>query len=117
MTNAAGGLLASGFGRLKGSIFGGQAQEKEAAETSPEKLKKEDPKASKPGTPLTLRISKTLAQNIIFNTMSQFLPYFVSFQMKFEQSRDLLFYFCKKYELDQGRTHLLLSELESISRN
>jgi hypothetical protein len=37
--------------------------------------------------------------------------------MKFEQSRDLLFYFCKKYELDQGRTHLLLSELESISRN
>ena len=25
--------------------------------------------------------------------------------------------YCKKYELDQARTHLLLSELESIQRN
>ena len=26
-------------------------------------------------------------------------------------------FFCKKYELDQGRTHLLLSELESVQKN
>ena len=26
-------------------------------------------------------------------------------------------HFCKKYELDQGRTHLLLSELESVQKN
>ena len=26
-------------------------------------------------------------------------------------------HFCKKYELDQSRTHLLLSELESVQKN
>ena len=26
-------------------------------------------------------------------------------------------HFCEKYELDQGRTHLLLSELESVQKN
>ena len=28
----------------------------------------------------------------------------------------MLLYFCNKYELDQTRTHLLLSELESIQK-
>ena len=64
-----------------------------------------------------MRISKVLAQNIIFNTTSQFICYFVNLKLPFDSSRDLLMHFCKKYELDQGRTHLLLSELESVQKN
>ena len=64
-----------------------------------------------------MKISKVLAQNIIFNTMSQFITYFVNLKLPFESSRELLMHFCKKYELDQGRTHLLLSELESVQKN
>ena len=64
-----------------------------------------------------MRISKVLAQNIIFNTTSQFIAYFVNIKLPFDSSRELLMHFCKKYELDQGRTHLLLSELESVQKN
>lgn len=64
-----------------------------------------------------MRISKVLAQNIIFNTTSQFICYFVNLKLPFDSSRELLMHFCKKYELDQGRTHLLLSELESVQKN
>ena len=49
--------------------------------------------------------------------MSQFITYFVNLKLPFESSRELLMHFCKKYELDQGRTHLLLSELESVQKN
>ena len=64
-----------------------------------------------------MRISKVLAQNIIFNTLSQFVGHFVNLKLPFQQSRELLMHFCKKYELDQSRTHLLLSELESVQKN
>ena len=64
-----------------------------------------------------MKISKVLAQNIIFNTTSQFISYFVNLKLPFESSRELLMHFCKKYELDQARTHLLLSELESVQKN
>ena len=64
-----------------------------------------------------MRISKVLGQNIIFNTTSQFITYFVNLKLPFDSSRELLMFFCKKYELDQGRTHLLLSELESVQKN
>lgn len=67
--------------------------------------------------PQTMKISKVLAQNIIFNSLSQFITYFVNLKLPFELSRELLMHFCKKYELDQGRTHLLLSELESVQKN
>ena len=50
--------------------------------------------------PQTMKISKVLAQNIIFNTMSQFINYFVNLKLPFESSRELLMHFCKKYELD-----------------
>jgi hypothetical protein len=33
--------------------------------------------------------------------------------MSFDTSREVLLHFCKKYELDQQRTHLLLHDLES----
>lgn len=60
-----------------------------------------------------MRITKTLAQNIVFNSMSSFIGFFLGFRLSFEQSRELMLHFCKKYELDQSRTHLLLSELEA----
>jgi len=62
-------------------------------------------------------ISKTLAQNIVFNNLSQFTTCFVNLKLAFEPSRELLMFFCKKYELDQSRTHLLLSELESVQKS
>jgi hypothetical protein len=36
--------------------------------------------------------------------------------LSFETSKEVLLFFCNKYELDQSRTHLLLSELESIQK-
>jgi hypothetical protein len=63
-----------------------------------------------------MRIQKPLAQNIIFNSLSKFLFHFVNFQLPFESSKEVLLFFCDKYELDQSRTHLLLSELESIQK-
>jgi hypothetical protein len=61
----------------------------------------------------TMRIPKVLAQNIIFNTISNFMYHFVNFKYSLENSKHVVLYFCKRYELDQSRTHLLLSELES----
>lgn len=66
---------------------------------------------SKGGKKQTMRIHKSLAQNIIFNTISGFLLHFINFRYSLEDSREVILYFCKKYELDQSRTHLLLSEL------
>lgn len=40
----------------------------------------------------------------------------MNFQLNFDASKEILLYFCNKYELDQNRTHLLLSELESIQK-
>ena len=57
-----------------------------------------------------------MAQNIVFNILSKFLYYFVNFQLAFDISKDILLLFCQKYELDSNRTHLLLSELESIQK-
>lgn len=60
-----------------------------------------------------MRIPKTLAQNIIFNTISNFMFHFINFRYSLANSKEVVLYFCKRYELDQSRTHLLLSELES----
>jgi hypothetical protein len=65
----------------------------------------------KDGKKQTMRIHKSLAQNIIFNTISNFLIHFINFKYPFDESREIILHFCKKYELDQSRTHLLLSEL------
>lgn len=39
--------------------------------------------------------------------------HFINFKYSLENSKEVILYFCKRYELDQSRTHLLLSELES----
>lgn len=59
-----------------------------------------------------MRINKTLAQSIVFNCMSSFIAFFVTMRLGFDQARELTLHFCKKYELDQARTHLLLHDLE-----
>ena len=48
----------------------------------------------------TMRIPKSLAQNIIFNTISNFLFHFINFKYSMEMSMQVILFFCKKYELD-----------------
>ena len=60
-----------------------------------------------------MRIPKVLAQNIIFNTISNFIFHFINFNYSLRKSKEVVLFFCKRYELDSSRTHLLLSELES----
>jgi len=69
------------------------------------------------GKAQTMRIPKILAQNIIFNTISNFMFHFINFKYSLANSKEVVLYFCKRYELDQSRTHLLLSELESAQNN
>ena len=51
--------------------------------------------------------------NIIFNVLSSYVHYLSLFGVKLDISKDILLYFCERYELDKDRTQLLLSELES----
>ena len=60
-----------------------------------EVIKSNDKKEKKPPT-----ISKTVAQNIVFNNMSLFIGYFVNLKLAFEPSRELVMFVCKKFELD-----------------
>lgn len=89
---------------FKGSLWGG---EKKDGSSSARGEGGEKKKAQ------TMRIPKSLAQNIIFNTISNFMFHFINFKYSLEHSKEVILYFCKRYELDQSRTHLLLSELES----
>ena len=58
------------FGKsLQGNFFGGSSHSKED-----EKLKKSQ----------TMRIPKMLAQNIIFNTISNFMTHFINFKYSLE---------------------------------
>jgi len=43
--------------------------------------------------------------------------HFVNFKYSLYQSKLVVLYFCNKYELDESRTHLLLSELESLQNS
>ncbi|CDW76802.1 tbc domain-containing protein [Stylonychia lemnae] len=97
------GSLLGQLGKLKGFWGQGKSDDKDQSD--------KDKSLQKP-----LRIPKNLAQNIIFNSLSKFLYHFVNFQLSFESSKEVLLAFCNKYELDQNRTHLLLSELESIQK-
>ena len=91
------------FGKsFKGSLWG--AEKSERGDGSAREVKSKGQ---------TMRIPKVLAQNIIFNTISNFMFHFINFKYSLENSKEVILYFCKRYELDQSRTHLLLSELES----
>lgn len=47
-----------------------------------------------------MRITKALAQNIVFNSSSSFISIFIGLRLTFVQAKELMLYFCKKYELD-----------------
>ena len=119
LTKAAGGLLSTmGFGGLRKTFWSKDQQQNESIENAPSKRSRSKESKSKTEAPRkeesksginqtqpkpknqTMRISKVLAQNIIFNTTSQFICYFVNLKLPFDSSRDLLMHFCKKYELD-----------------
>lgn len=101
-----------------GKTFKGVWGGKEAGEKG-EGGKKADERGGRPGggKAQTMRIPKILAQNIIFNTISNFMFHFINFKYSLANSKEVVLYFCKRYELDQSRTHLLLSELESAQNN
>ncbi len=100
------------FGKtFKGSLWGGGNQNELKNEKNDGKGGKNDDKNKNKAQ--TMRIPKTLAQNIIFNTISNFMFHFINFRYSLANSKEVVLYFCKRYELDQSRTHLLLSELES----
>lgn len=54
--------------------------------------------------------------NVIFNVLTQFQYHLTHFSMPLDKSRDLIEYFCERYQMDRERTHLLLSELESSNK-
>jgi len=47
-----------------------------------------------------MRIPKTLASNIIFNTISNFMFHFINFKYSLNNSKEVVLYFSKRYELD-----------------
>ena len=67
-----------GIGKsFKGSLFGGDKNEKGEGKHDNDKHKKAN----------TMRIPKVLAQNIIFNTISNFMYHFVNFKYSLENSK------------------------------
>lgn len=59
---------------------------------------------------------KNLMQTVVYGTLASFVQYFVNYHVSFDNSRDLLMQYCKVYDLDQQRTHILLSELEALQK-
>ena len=51
--------------------------------------------------------------NIIFNVLSSYLRHLSQYGVSLEVSKNIMLYFCERYELDKDRTQLILSELES----
>ena len=95
---------------LKGQLWGIGSKEGSKPERGGRDGAGEDERRKKSET---MRISKVLAQNIIFNTVSNFMFHFINFKYELDSAKDVILFFCKRYELDPSRTHQLLSELES----
>jgi hypothetical protein len=77
------------FGKsFKGSLWGGEKDRGDGSSRSDK------------GKGQTMRIPKVLAQNIIFNTISNFMFHFINFKYSLENSKEVILYFCKRYELD-----------------
>ncbi|CAI2381472.1 unnamed protein product [Moneuplotes crassus] len=51
--------------------------------------------------------------NIIFNVLSTYLRHLSQFNVPLDVSKQIILYFCERYDLDKDRTQLILSELES----
>jgi len=44
-----------------------------------------------------LKINKTLAQQIVFNSHQDFIAYFTNMRISFDMARELVLHFCQKY--------------------
>jgi hypothetical protein len=77
---------------FKGSLWGGEKKDGSSSARG-------EPASEKKKTQ-TMRIPKSLAQNIIFNTISNFMFHFINFKYSLENSKEVILYFCKRYELD-----------------
>jgi len=51
---------------------------------------------------------------IVYTKLSNYITYFVAYRVPFDKSRDLIIQYCKEFELDKARMHLLLGDLESL---
>jgi hypothetical protein len=51
--------------------------------------------------------------NVIFNILSAYLRHLSQFGVTLEKAKEIMLYFCGRYQLDKDRTQLILSELES----
>lgn len=49
--------------------------------------------------------------------MSKFVQFLVNFGVRYETSYDLLLELCEHFMMDQSRSHLLLTELQSSQKN
>eukprot|EP00347_Sterkiella_histriomuscorum_P016146 403354306 len=56
-------------------------------------------------------------QNLIFNELSRFISFFINFGLAYEQANDILISYCESFQLDSGRIHILLTELQSNQKN
>lgn len=52
-------------------------------------------------------------QNLIFNELSRFVTYFINFSLPYEQANELLVQACDTFQLEQGKAHILCTELRS----
>ena len=52
----------------------------------------------------------------MYGCLAQFIRYFVNYDLSFDQSRDMILQYCAQYEIDKTRTHILLSELETLQK-
>ena len=51
---------------------------------------------------------------VAYSVLAQFITYFVHFGYPKDQSKDLILGVCSQYKMDNARTHILLSDLESM---
>jgi hypothetical protein len=51
--------------------------------------------------------------NILFNTLTQFIYHFTNFGMSIANGHKIINYFSEKYNLDENRHRVLISEFEA----
>lgn len=52
-------------------------------------------------------------QMLIFNELSKYIIHFCNMSLPFDQANEILVYFCNMYQMEKGKMHFLLTELQS----
>ncbi len=52
-------------------------------------------------------------QMLIFNELSKYIIHFCNMSLPFDQANEILVYFCNLYQMEKGKMHFLLTELQS----